>query len=59
MEVKEGRKMLHLFIQKEGTERVVLMDALALDEEDAKQQIPPEFRFVRFAESYSEARHSE
>ena len=52
MELTEDKRMYHLLLRKEGTERLVPMEALAASEEAAKEYIPAGFEFVRFTDRY-------
>ena len=52
MGLTDGKRMYHLLLRKEGTERLVPMEALAASEEAAKEFIPAGFEFVRFTDRY-------
>ena len=52
MGLADGKRMYHLLLRREGTERLVPMEALAASEEAAKEFIPADFEFVRFTDKY-------
>ena len=52
MGLTDGKRMYHLLLQKEGTERLVPLEALAASEEAAMEFIPAGFRLVRFTDKY-------
>ena len=52
MGLTDGKQMFHLLLRKEGTERLIPMEALAASEEEAAADIPAGFRLVRFTDRY-------
>ena len=52
MGLTDGKRMYHLLIQKEGTQRQVPLEALAASEAEAMEFIPAGFRLVCFTDRY-------
>ncbi len=48
-----SKKMYHMEIRRTDGEKLVPLDVLAASEEEALTQLPADFVFVRFTDTYS------